>query len=222
MAPIYHTARVRSHPQEMAENVVDSAHFKFVHGTPDIPEKTVTFDGHIMRAFQGLTFTTPTGEIKGSVDIESHGGSVGITRFSGIGDTLIIVTGTPVDSEYHETVMRFSFKIMDGNLKATEGLAKAFIGEVSRQHGQDVPIWEHKKFHQNPVLCDGDPSRHRICPSSMAHQCASSARTCRISSANPAGDLVFALSAATRAPALSASSNSLSASTISSLPAYPI
>ena len=80
MEPIYHTARVRSHPQEMAENVVDSAHFKFVHGTPDIPEKTFTFDGHIMRAYQGLTFTTPTGELKGSVDIESHGGSVGITR----------------------------------------------------------------------------------------------------------------------------------------------
>ncbi len=162
MEPIFHTARVRSHPQEMAENVVDSPHFRFVHGTPDIPEKTFTFDGHIMRAFQGLTFTTPTGELKGSVNIESHGGSVGITRFTGIGETLIIVTGTPVDSEYHETVMRFSFRILDGDVEATRGLARAFIDEVTRQHGQDVPIWEHKTFHQNPVLCDGDGPIHQI------------------------------------------------------------
>ena len=62
LEPIYHTAVVRSHPQEMAENVVDSPHFKFVHGTPDIPEKTFTFEEHIMRAYQGLTFTTPDGE----------------------------------------------------------------------------------------------------------------------------------------------------------------
>ncbi len=162
MEPIYHTAVVRSHPQEMAENVVDSPHFKFVHGTPDIPEKTFTFEGHIMRAFQGLTFTTPTGELKGSVDIESHGGSVGITRFKGIGEMLMIITGTPVDSEHNETVIRFSFKILDGNLKATEGLARAFIGEVTRQHSQDVPIWEHKKFQEHPVLCDGDGPIHQI------------------------------------------------------------
>ena len=55
-----------------------------------------------------------------------------------------------------ETVMRFSFKIMDGNVKATEGLAKAFIGEVSRQHGQDVPIWEHKVYRERAPIVPGD------------------------------------------------------------------
>lgn len=159
---IYHTARVKSHPQEMAENVVDSPHFHFVHGTPDIPEKEFNFDGHIMRAFQALTFTTRNGEIKGRVDIESHGGSIGITRFKGIGETLLLVTGTPVDEELHETVIRFKFKIMDGDVEATRRLGEAFIGEVTRQHDQDVPIWEHKKFHQNPVLCDGDGPIHQI------------------------------------------------------------
>ncbi|MCP4466785.1 MAG: hypothetical protein GY813_08545, partial [Halieaceae bacterium] len=77
-------------------------------------------------------------------------------------ETLIIVTGTPVDREYHETTMRFSFKILEEGLEATQGLAKAFIGEVTRQHAQDVPIWENKKFHENPVLCDGDGPIHQI------------------------------------------------------------
>ncbi|MEM9255789.1 MAG: Rieske 2Fe-2S domain-containing protein [Pseudomonadota bacterium] len=159
---VYHTATVRSHPQEMAENVVDSPHFRYVHGTPDIPEKTFTFDGHIMRAFQGLTFTTPDGELEGRVDIESHGGSIGITRFQGIGETLLVVTGTPVDEELHETVIRFRFRVFDGDEATARGLGEAFIAEVTRQHGQDVPIWEHKKFHENPVLCDGDGPIHSI------------------------------------------------------------
>ena len=162
LEPIYHTAVVRSHPQEMAENVVDSPHFKFVHGTPDIPEKTFTFEEHIMRAYQGLTFTTPDGELQGSVDIETHGGSFGVTRFKGIGETLMIITGTPIDEEQHESVIRFCFKLLDGSEEATRGLAEAFIGEVIRQHSQDKPIWEHKKFHENPVLCDGDGPIHSI------------------------------------------------------------
>ena len=162
LEPVYHSARVHSHPQEMAENVVDSPHFRYVHGTPDIPEKEFTFDGHIMRAFQALTFTTPDGEIKGRVDIESHGGSIGITRFQGIGEALLIVTGTPVADGLHETVMRFSFKILDNDIEATRGLGKAFINEVIRQHAQDITIWEHKKFHENPVLCDGDGPIHLI------------------------------------------------------------
>ncbi|MFT4518389.1 MAG: 3-ketosteroid 9alpha-monooxygenase subunit A [Halioglobus sp.] len=162
LEPVYHTTTVRSHPQEMAENVVDSPHFHYVHGTPDIPHKEFTFEGHIMRAFQALTFTTPDGELKGSVHIESHGGSIGITRFEGIGETLLIVTGTPVDEDHHETVMRFSFRLFNDSIEATKGLADAFIGEVKRQHGQDVPIWENKKFHENPVLCDGDGPIHSI------------------------------------------------------------
>ncbi len=159
---VYHTARVRSHPQEMAENVVDSAHFRYVHGTPDIPEKTFTFDGHIMRASQGLTFSTPDGELKGSVNIESHGGSIGITRFEGIGETLLVITGTPVDEELHESVIRFRFRVVDGDEATAQALGDAFIAEVTRQHSQDVPIWEHKKFHENPVLCDGDGPIHSI------------------------------------------------------------
>jgi len=159
---VYHKATIRSHPQEMAENVVDSAHFRYVHGNPDIPEKTFSFEGHIMRAFQGLTFDTPEGDVKGRVDIESHGGSIGITRFSGIGETLLVVTGTPIDEELHETVLRFRFKVFDGDVETAHALGDAFIEEVMRQHSQDVPIWENKTFHENPVLCDGDGPIHQV------------------------------------------------------------
>jgi hypothetical protein len=35
-------------------------------------------------------------------------------------------------------------------------MAKALLDEISFQVEQDMPIWEHKIFQPNPILCDGD------------------------------------------------------------------
>jgi len=148
--------RVRSHAQEMAENVVDPAHFQVVHGTPYVPEMDVSIEGHIFRGYQELTFTTPQGEKKGRVDIENHGGSFGVTRFQGIVDTLLVIAGAPVDDELHETTIRFSVRAAGGEEKTARSLGRAFIDEVTRQYTQDIPIWENKRFVEKPVLCDGD------------------------------------------------------------------
>ncbi len=148
--------RVRSHPQEMAENVVDPAHFRFVHGTPVVPDMDVTIDGHIFRGYQDLTFTTPQGERKGRVDVESHGGCFGVTRFHGIVDTLLVITGAPIDDELHETTIRFTVKKIGGDEQATRKVGEAFINEVNRQYSQDIPIWENKIYLSKPLLCDGD------------------------------------------------------------------
>lgn len=148
--------RVGSHAQEMAENVVDPAHFQVVHGTPYVPEMDVTIDGHIFRGYQGLTFTTPEGEKEGRVDVENHGGSFGVTRFQGIVDTLLVIAGAPVDDELHETTIHFTVRVVPGQEDATRGIGRAFIDEVTRQYTQDIPIWENKRFVENPVLCDGD------------------------------------------------------------------
>jgi hypothetical protein len=53
--------------------------------------------------------------------------------------------------------VRFSFslkKLPDKDV--TKSVGRAFIGEVSRQLEQDIPIWEHKVYWDHPVLCDGD------------------------------------------------------------------
>jgi nitrite reductase/ring-hydroxylating ferredoxin subunit len=148
--------RVRSHAQEMAENVVDPAHFRFVHGTPHVPEMEVAIEGHIFRGWQGLTFSTPQGEKLGRVDVENHGGSFGVTRFTGVVDTLLVICGAPVEQELQETTIRFSVKTAGGDPEAARSVGRAFIAEVTRQYGQDIPIWESKRFLEKPVLCDGD------------------------------------------------------------------
>jgi nitrite reductase/ring-hydroxylating ferredoxin subunit len=147
---------VRTHPQEMAENTVDAVHFRYVHGTPYVPDMHGEIDGYVFRGYQGLTFTTPQGESKGRVDITCHGTGFGVTRFQGVVETLLMITGIPLDDELHRTTIRYKVKKIPGNDAATAGVAKAFIAELARQYSQDIPIWENKRFLPRPALCDGD------------------------------------------------------------------
>ena len=93
-------------------------------------------DGHIFRASQGLTFTTPQGEIPGSVDIEAHGCGLGVTRFRGVVETLLLITGAPIDDELHRTTIRFIVKELPAGPQATANVARAFVAEIERQYQQ--------------------------------------------------------------------------------------
>jgi 3-ketosteroid 9alpha-monooxygenase subunit A len=35
-------------------------------------------------------------------------------------------------------------------------VGRAFVAEIDRQFGQDIPIWENKIHLPRPLLCDGD------------------------------------------------------------------
>jgi 3-ketosteroid 9alpha-monooxygenase subunit A len=147
--------RVRTHAQEMAENVVDPAHFRFVHGTPKLPPTTAEIDGHIFRVESGLTFSTPRGEVGGNVSIASHGLGIGTSRFTGVIETLVVITGAPVDEETCETTLRFMVKKL-GDEATEANVARGFMAEIDRQYSQDIPIWENKVHLERPLLCDGD------------------------------------------------------------------
>ena len=147
--------KIRTHNQEMAENAVDSAHFKYVHGTPEQPMTRAEIDGHILRARSPINYVTPQGTVEGGIASESYGFGFGTTRFTGIVETLLVSSVTPIDGEYVDT--RFSFMVKKmGNDDATAGVSRAFIKEIERQLGQDIPIWENKVMKMRPVLCDGD------------------------------------------------------------------
>ena len=147
--------KIRSHNQEMGENAVDSAHFKYVHGTPEQPKTRAQIDGHIFRVRSPVQYTTPQGTVEGQIASDNYGFGFGLVRFTGIVETLIVSSVTPVDGEHVD--VRFSFKTKKiGNESVTSNVAAAFIKEIERQMGQDIPIWENKVMKIPPVLCDGD------------------------------------------------------------------
>jgi phenylpropionate dioxygenase-like ring-hydroxylating dioxygenase large terminal subunit len=147
--------KVRTRNQEMAENAVDSAHFHFLHGTSNMPESRAEAEGPILKVFSTTGMSTPRGGVDGSVESTSYGFGYSTVRFKGIVETLLVSSTVPIDEEHVD--VRFSFtlkKLPDKDV--TKSVGKAFIGEVSRQLEQDIPIWENKVFWDHPVLCDGD------------------------------------------------------------------
>jgi 3-ketosteroid 9alpha-monooxygenase subunit A len=147
--------KIKTHNQEMAENAVDSAHFHYVHGTVEKPKSEAFPDGHVLRVVSETKMRTPMGKVGGSVESISFGFGYSTTRFKGIVETLLVAGTTPIDDEYVD--VRFSFmvkKAVDKDVTSTVG--KAFMAEIERQLGQDIPIWENKIYINPPLVVDGD------------------------------------------------------------------
>ena len=146
---------IKSHNQDMAENSVDRAHFRFVHKTVDVPESKAEIDGAVMRVVSRAKMTTPRGDIDGEIASTSWGFGFSTTRFRGIVETLLVASVTPIDVE--DLDVRFSFTVKTlGDPKIDRGVGKALIADIEKQMGEDKPIWENKAFLPQPILCDGD------------------------------------------------------------------
>lgn len=144
---------IKSCNQEMAENAVDAAHFRYLHGTTNIPESMATIDGPLMKVVSPAGMTTPRGVVPGQIASDNYGFGAGFVRFTGIVETLNVGCSTPIDENTVHLRFNFMVKKMGG---AEVNVGKAFIAEVSRQVEQDIPIWENKRHLERPNLCDGD------------------------------------------------------------------
>ncbi len=147
--------KIKTHNQEMAENAVDSAHFHYVHGTVERPRSTAFVDGHVLRVESETKMRTPMGKVTGKVESISFGFGYATTRFTGIVETLLVAGTTPIDDDYVD--VRFAFMVrkqIDQEVTSTVG--KHFMAEITRQLGQDIPIWENKIYVDPPLIVDND------------------------------------------------------------------
>lgn len=121
--------------QEMAENNVDFAHFRYVHGTDAIPEDEFHTDGTYKRTVgQGGNFIR-----------EGYGLGLGVLRIKGW--VTFLSSTTPIDEE--NVLVRWVFTAPKANGEQTvKEAADAFCAGVS----QDIPIWENKIYRPRPVL----------------------------------------------------------------------
>ncbi len=150
------TWRLRTHNQEMCENVVDTAHFKYVHGMKIVPEPH-----RVEAAYPHLRMTTRTvmqtklGEVEGVLDVDVHGFGFSCSRFTGLVETTVVASVTPVDEELVDVRFSFTVKKTHGD-DVARGVGKAFTAEIARQLEEDRPVWENKAYLENAMLCDGD------------------------------------------------------------------
>jgi nitrite reductase/ring-hydroxylating ferredoxin subunit len=119
--------------QEMAENNHDFAHFKYVHGSPDIP-----WDDHVVEG--PYKRTSGGGFVR-----ESFGLGLGVLRVDGA--FVFLSSTTPIDEENVHVRWTFCTPTANGP-EAIEMISQAFLAGVS----QDIPIWENKVYRDRPVL----------------------------------------------------------------------
>ena len=146
---------IRSRNQELAENIADPVHFKFVHRTAAIPTAKAWIEDHVLRVNMDYPIAAGEQAQHGAIDVSCYGFGFGISRFTGIVDTTVVISGTAIDDEHIHNRLSFMVKKRESP-EATEGLGRAFVSEISRQFSEDMPIWENKTHWERPVLCDGD------------------------------------------------------------------
>jgi phenylpropionate dioxygenase-like ring-hydroxylating dioxygenase large terminal subunit len=148
--------KIRTHNQEMAENSVDIAHFRYLHGTADMPTIVETKpEGHVLHAVSQILMRTPMGKTGGTVDVHAYGFGFTTTRFKGIVETLLVSSATTIDEEHVD--VRFSFTLKKlAHKDVTLTVGKHYIAEIERQLEQDIPIWENKIYVHPPLLAEGD------------------------------------------------------------------
>lgn len=141
--------------QNMAENGVDVAHFKYIHGTANVPAAELRWGEWGRGADVKAQMGTPTGLVDGLISYDTMGPGQSWTRFTGISETLLVASLAPVE----EDVLRVRYCFTQPKAQAEgqgAGLAKALIRDICKQLDQDKVIWDRMKFEANPIICDGD------------------------------------------------------------------
>lgn len=147
--------RVHGSLQNMAENGVDSAHFRYIHGTANVPESEFGWGDWdrtgIIRAQMG----TPKGMVDGSITSVSQGPGQAWVRFSGISETLLIACMTPIE-ENLLSIRYFYTQPKSQKEGPGAGVAKAIIADVNKQLDQDKVVWDRQQYQPRPIICNGD------------------------------------------------------------------
>lgn len=145
---------VRTQWQEIAENGVDMAHFKSVHGAGRV--STVgeqVFDGPFRTVQSDQAFGSSRGEIPAHLNNSTLGPGIGIQRFTMLESTVYGVSSTTaIDDD--SCLQRFTI-YSDGTVIG-DRIAPSFAQEVERQFDQDIPIWESKEFLAVPALAPSE------------------------------------------------------------------
>ena len=175
--PEFRTFRFRGHPQETAENSVDLAHLRYVHGydnvravgptTVDGARLVTRFDFRRRRRVAGFTGTVY--DVAATTFVHGLGYSFVEVREHTIGmDSRLWVLVTPVDGTFIDLVLVSQVRELRKPKRPIAGLRflpvklrttlmnKILISAQKRDVLQDVAIWGRKRHLPDPRLCRSD------------------------------------------------------------------
>ncbi len=170
----YGSVRLRGHPQETAENSVDIAHFRYVHGYAAVKQ---VGDVHVEGAYLRNRFVFRRNvkllgaPVLTDVAATTHVWGLGYSfvefheRVSGLKLRQWILS-TPVDDTHIKLVVALQIKRWEPGQKwlatlllrclPANWLTRFFVSRVKHDVRQDVAIWENKRYQPLPILSRSD------------------------------------------------------------------
>jgi phenylpropionate dioxygenase-like ring-hydroxylating dioxygenase large terminal subunit len=156
VGPFSHAHTVKTALQEMAENTADGAHFVTIHNHPgDAEYGDFRFEGPSMVMRSTQQFPSSQGTVEGTLGTDALGFGFSVTRYQTLVDVCMIGTTVPVDEDHAQQHFHVYYRNPDRDDRV-DRIGQAFVKEVNRQFGDDIPIWENKIYRADPKLCDGD------------------------------------------------------------------
>lgn len=141
-------------PRVVAENIVDPMHFRYVHGTRDIPtlvDHDVTDSSFMTRlkvhSRGKRIMDNPRRE--DTVTLKQWGVGVASTRFSGRDNTHSVISVTPVNA--HESTLRQTL-FVEKIPGESDDQRSARINAIESVFPEDLAIWQHQRFIEPPSL----------------------------------------------------------------------
>ncbi len=135
-----------------------------LHSATEMPIVDVTMDG--VRRHTAIVNKVPALNEKGEMsedpdDLESlHVNSTNIgpgqtiQRISRAFEVVMMGTVTPIDDQ--SILLRFNFTLPKDQTGGEKFFAEATRDNIAFGVTQDIPIWNHKRYVDDPALCDGD------------------------------------------------------------------
>ncbi|OCB50308.1 3-ketosteroid-9-alpha-hydroxylase [Mycobacterium vulneris] len=163
----WYTTVVNANCRELVDNVVDMAHFFYVHGSLPTYFKNI-FEGHIATQYMNANTRADRRDVGGSTML----GTTSVASYYGPAFMIDDLTYHYPDGDHHSVLINCHYPI-DANsfvlqygiiVKKPEGVS----GELALQSAialgdwvkigfeQDVVIWKTKARIDNPLLCEED------------------------------------------------------------------
>jgi hypothetical protein len=154
---------LRTHPQEIFENSVDSTHLLPVHDAEAHVARDVTVDGPSMNVALGLH---ASGALVGMpemmndviLDVTLHGLGIMVVQTHVTNVDMRArqrIYATPIDGERVDLRGVVNVKKLDDEA-TSEQLAELFYTAYVSDFAKDFPIWENKRYRERPILSHVD------------------------------------------------------------------
>lgn len=163
-----HRWKLRTHLQELNEQIIDFRHFPVVHDSNNVFAKSENLyvDGPIRRDL--MTTRSKQSLLDKLLNTQSENYHVEVTM-CGLGfqfekyysssrdqaDFFILFSFTPIDEEYVD-VCQMAIVKRSFNKFITSVFGKFISHQIKKQVELDLPIIENKLYQSSPLLCDGD------------------------------------------------------------------